>query len=85
MESSPNFYAFLFFLLFEPRVSLFLCWFFWEGWGHCLLVGWLVFWFYRGLVNSSFSSAHPKFKLLSWLLVEPVPSGFTEHREPRRD
>lgn len=51
------------------------------GW----LVGWLVFWFCRGLVNSSFSSAHPKFKLLSWLLVEPVPSGFIEHREPRRD
>lgn len=28
----------------------------------------------------NFSSAHTKCKLLSWLLVEPVPSDFTEHK-----
>ena len=44
------------------------------------LVGWLIFLFCKGLMNLSFSSAHSKCKLLSWLLVEPVPSDFTEHK-----
>ena len=46
----------------------------------CPLVGWLIFLFCRGLMNLSFSSAHTKCKLLSWLLVEPVSSDFTEHK-----